>query len=98
MDSGGRARKCSGIVSLRAGKWIALVVVATALAVAFAAGSATRSAAAGPGLAFGHAVVVDHQRVDGEPSLSISPALNTSGHHDIYVSAPWGFSTTASFI
>jgi hypothetical protein len=49
-------------------------------------------------LSFGHAVVVDHQRVTGEPSLSISPTLNGSGHHDVYVSAPWGFSTTASFV
>jgi len=48
--------------------------------------------------AFSHAVVVDHQRVTGEPSLSVSPTLNGSGHHDVYVSAPWGFSTTASFV
>src|SRR5207253_7506284 len=51
------------------------------------------SARAGGGIAFGHAVVVDHQRVTGEPSLSISPTTNTSGHHDVYVSAPYGFST-----
>ncbi|HLX32150.1 MAG TPA: hypothetical protein VKR79_05200 [Gaiellaceae bacterium] len=56
------------------------------------------SARAGGGLAFGHAVVVENQRVSGEPSLSISPSLNTGGHHDIYVSAPYGFSTTASFV
>jgi hypothetical protein len=47
---------------------------------------------------FGHAVVVDHQRVTGEPSLSVSPTLNGGGHHDVYVSAPFGFSTTASFV
>jgi hypothetical protein len=54
--------------------------------------------ATGSTLAFGHAVVVDHQRVTGEPSLTVSPTLNTHGYHDIYVSAPYGFSTTASFI
>jgi hypothetical protein len=47
---------------------------------------------------FGHAVVVDHQRVTGEPSLSVSPTQNGSGYHDVYVSAPFGFSTTASFV
>jgi hypothetical protein len=60
--------------------------------------SAHSNAGAASGLAFGHEVVVDHQRSDGEPSLSISPTLNTNGRHDIYVSAPYGFSTTASFI
>jgi hypothetical protein len=47
---------------------------------------------------FGHEVVVDHQRVAGEPSLSLSPVLNGGGFHDIYVSAPFGFSTSASFV
>jgi hypothetical protein len=47
---------------------------------------------------FGHAVVVDHQRVTGEPSVSISPTLNKRHHHSIYVSTPYGFSTTASFV
>jgi hypothetical protein len=75
---------------------VALAVVAIAVTVAAATGRF--AGAASPGLAFGHAVVVDHQRVDGEPSLSISPAVNAGGHHDVYVSAPWGFSTTASFI
>lgn len=49
-------------------------------------------------LGFGHAVVVDAQRVAGEPSLAISPVRNAEGHHTSYVSAPWGFSTTASFV
>src|SRR5438477_17908 len=31
----------------------------------------------------------------GRPS---SPAKNTRGNHDVYVSAPFGFSTTASFV
>jgi hypothetical protein len=65
-------------------------------AVALPAGGAAKTSSAT--LAFGHEVVVDHQRVTGEPSLSISPVLNSGGHHDIYVSAPFGFSTTASFI
>jgi hypothetical protein len=55
-------------------------------------------AEAGSGITFGHAVVVDHQRVTGEPSLSISPTLNTAGSHDVYVSAPYGFSTTTSYV
>jgi hypothetical protein len=76
---------------------VPVVVVAAALAFLFASifGS---GANAGPGITFGHAVPVDHQRVSGEPSLSISPTLNTAGNHDIYVSAPYGFSDTTSFI
>jgi hypothetical protein len=72
------------------------ILVAAGVAITLA--SATGSSGAATGLAFGHAVVVDHQRVTGEPSLSVSPTLNTRGHHDVYVSAPYGFSTTASFI
>src|SRR5437667_3877182 len=88
----------SGLVSARLVRGPALVILVVALALG-APASAVRSArAASPALAFGHAVVVDHQRVTGEPSLSISPTLNTRGHHDVYVSAPFGFSTTASFI
>lgn len=41
---------------------------------------------------FGREVVVDHQRVAGEPSLTID------SQDRIYVSAPYGFSTTASFV
>jgi hypothetical protein len=40
---------------------------------------------------FGREVIVDHQRVTGEPSIEID------GQDRIYVSAPYGFSTTASF-
>jgi hypothetical protein len=58
-------------------------------------GTASPSAQA---LAFGHETVVDSQRVTGEPSLAISPVENSGGHHDIYVSTPFGFLTTASFI
>jgi hypothetical protein len=86
------------VKGLLSARLVALLALAAGV-VGLLVGSGTLSAgAATPGIAFGHEVVVDHQRSDGEPSLSISPALNTSGHHDIYVSAPWGFSTTASFI
>jgi hypothetical protein len=85
-------------VNVSLSKSIALAALVAAL-VAIVGGAGIGSAgAAGSGLAFGHAVVVDHQRTDGEPSLSISPTLNASGHHDMYVSAPYGFSTTASFL
>ncbi|MHB2023713.1 MAG: hypothetical protein ACYCO3_10335 [Mycobacteriales bacterium] len=57
-----------------------------------------RPQVASSAITFSHAVVVDHQRVAGEPSLSISPTVNKLGHHDLYVSAPYGFSTTASFV
>ncbi|TML97476.1 MAG: hypothetical protein E6G03_02575 [Actinobacteria bacterium] len=71
-------RSGSGLVSVRLARGLALGVVVVGLVLALAAGSAVTSAgAASPGLAFGHAVVVDHQRVTGEPSLSISPTLNT---------------------
>ncbi|HZR32735.1 MAG TPA: hypothetical protein VFA76_12885 [Terriglobales bacterium] len=42
--------------------------------------------------AFGRVVIVDHQRVSGEPSIAID------GQDRIYVAAPYGFSTTASFV
>jgi hypothetical protein len=74
-----------------------VAVVAAALAFLFASAFGS-GANAGAGITFGHAVAVEHQRVSGEPSLSISPTLNTAGHHDIYVSAPYGFSDTTSFI
>lgn len=41
---------------------------------------------------FGREVIVDHQRVGGEPSLAID------SQDRIFVSAPYGFSTTASFV
>ncbi len=72
---------------------VAALAALAAVAADHWAGAASKST-----LAFGHAVVVDHQRVDGEPSLSVSPTRNKLHQHDIYVSAPYGFSTTASFI
>jgi hypothetical protein len=41
---------------------------------------------------FGREVVIDNQRVTGEPSISID------GEDRIYVSTPYGFLTTASFV
>lgn len=41
---------------------------------------------------FGREVIVDNQRVAGEPSVAID------SQDRIYVSAPFGFSTTASFV
>lgn len=76
---------------------LSVVVLAAGLAFVFASAFGS-GANAGAGITFGHSVVVEHQRVAGEPSLSISPTLNTTGHHDIYVSAPYGFSDTTSFI
>jgi len=48
--------------------------------------------AASKSLAFGREVIVDHQRVTGEPSIAID------SHDRVYVSAPFGFSTTASYV
>ncbi len=60
--------------------------------------SAPAAASSTPALRFGHEVVVDHQRLAGEPSISVSPLKNSGGFHDIYISAPYGFSTTASYL
>jgi hypothetical protein len=79
----------------RAFRGLAALAVAVPLLVG-AGGSAGKGGTSVP--AFGHEVVVDHQRVAGEPSISISPTTNGLGYHDLYVSAPFGFSTTASFI
>src|SRR5581483_537420 len=54
------------------------ILVSAGIAITLASATGTSDAAGG--LAFGHAVVVDHQRVTGEPSLSISPTSNTRGH------------------
>jgi hypothetical protein len=76
-----------------------VLVVAVAAGLAFLLATVLgQGAKAGPGVTFGPAVLVEHQRVSGEPSLSISPTLNTTGKHDIYVSAPYGFSDTTSFL
>jgi hypothetical protein len=51
---------------------------------------APAKAASGP--LFGREVIVDNQRITGEPSISID------GQDRIYVSTPYGFLTTASFV
>src|SRR5712691_1278244 len=53
---------------------------------------APAASAASKAPAFGREVIVDHQRVAGEPSISID------SQDRIYVAAPCGFSTTASFV
>src|SRR5712692_9203797 len=63
-----------------------LVVSISALWLAPAASAASKAPA------FGREVIVDHQRVAGEPSISID------SQDRIYVVAPFGFSTTASFV
>ncbi len=63
-----------------------LVVSISALLLAPAASAASKAPA------FGREVIVDHQRVAGEPSISID------SQDRIYVAAPFGFSTTASFV
>jgi hypothetical protein len=54
----------------------------------YAGGSGSGGSAPG----FGCEVIVDYQRITGEPSLSID------SQDRIYVSAPFGFSTTASYV
>lgn len=90
----------------------ALAVVASGLAAVVPAGAGVRHATAKPVSrhaasrrtdapakpVFGHEVVVDAQRVTGEPSLAISPTVNSQGHHEIYVSTPNGFATTESYV
>ena len=65
---------------------IALFIVSAAMLyrVPVRAGSRT--------LGFGRPVIVDQQRVTGEPSIAID------SQDRIYVSAPFGFSTTASYV
>ena len=65
-----------------------LLTIAALLALRF---SPPVSAASTP-LGFGREVIVDHQRVTGEPSI----AIDTQDR--IYVAAPFGFSTTASYV
>jgi hypothetical protein len=52
----------------------------------------TPASAASKGPLFGREVIVDNQRITGEPSISID------GQDRIYVSTPYGFLTTASFV
>jgi hypothetical protein len=83
---------------------IALVwaaIPATPLPVA----SVTKIAAAVSGrpVAFGPTTVVDDQRASGEPGIKVCGpsstwSLGNCGKDNPYTTAPWGFSTTSSFI
>src|SRR5438270_4723778 len=83
-----KVMSCFGTVGGRCALTILALLVASISLLRFAPGVS----AASKGLVFGREVIVDHQRVSGEPSISI----DSQGR--IYVSAPFGFSTTASFV
>src|SRR5437868_14159105 len=69
------------------------VLLAIALLIACAATLwLTPAGAASKTPVFGREVIVDHQRVAGEPSIAMD------SQDRIYVSAPFGFSTTASYV
>jgi hypothetical protein len=64
--------------------------------------SAATGATSGP-IAFGPTTVVDDQRVAGEPGIKVcgpngSWSYGNCGLNNPYTTAPWGFSTTSSFI
>src|SRR5438046_7211564 len=79
---------CFGTVGGRCPRPILASLLASISLLRFAPGVS----AASKGLVFGREVIVDHQRVAGEPSISID------SQDRIYVAAPFGFSTTASFV
>src|SRR6266849_216588 len=70
--------------------FVVLILVAIAAVSALWLSPPVRAASAP--LGFGREVIVDHQRVGGEPSIAID------SQDRIYVAAPFGFSTTASFV
>src|SRR5437879_1067893 len=89
--------KRTGMPAKTTSKWLAatfvlslLIVSGSALWFAIPAVNAGSISTTVPG--FGREVIVDHQRITGEPSISID------SHDRIYVSGPFGFSTTASFL
>src|SRR5437879_10315971 len=65
---------------------IALLIACAATLWLTPAGAASKTPA------FGREVIADHQRVTGEPSIAMD------SQDRIYVSAPFGFSTTASYV
>jgi hypothetical protein len=69
--------------------WFVAACLFTAV-VAFVLVAPASAASKGP--LFGREVIVDNQRITGEPSMSID------GQDRIYVSTPYGFLTTASFV
>src|SRR5436305_1472785 len=83
-----KVMSCFGTVSGRCALTILALFAASTALLHFAPGVS----AASKGPVFGREVIVDHQRVAGEPSISID------SQDRIYVAAPFGFSTTASFV
>ena len=71
------------------GSGVLLIVLVMVAAATWWEGAVT-AASSTPG--FGREVVVDQQRVTGEPSIVID------SQDRVYVSAPFGFSTTASYV
>ncbi len=69
-----------------------LALLAASLSVVWLAPAVNADGASPTVPGFGREVVVDHQRITGEPSISID------SKDRIYVSGPYGFSTTASFV
>src|SRR4030081_3095415 len=69
-----------------------LALLAASLPIAWLAPAVNAGAASSTVPGFGREVIVDHQRITGEPSISID------SKDRIYVSGPYGFSTTASFV
>src|SRR5438477_13188459 len=83
-----KVMSCFGTVSGRCALTILALLVASISLVHFAPGVSVAS----KGPVFGREVIVDHQRVAGEPSISIDSQVR------IYVAAPFVFSTTAIFV
>jgi hypothetical protein len=80
--------------------------VVVAVFVGGAGASLSRSAVpsvVGPSLGFGATTVVDDQRAAGEPDVKVCGpsaewSLGNCGQNNPYGSAPWGFSTTTSYV
>src|SRR5437016_11990658 len=83
-----KVMSCFGTVGGRCALTILALLVASISLLRFAPGVS----AASKGLVFGREVIVDHQRVAGEPSISID------SQYRIYVAEPLCFSTTDSCI
>jgi hypothetical protein len=85
---------------------VAVLVLASAAVSSgsFRAGLVTKAqASTATPIAFGPTTVVDDQRVAGEPGVKVCGpsatwSLGNCGASNPYATAPWGFSTTSSFI
>lgn len=81
----------------------ALALISAAFPAAGPRPAAAATSAAGGPIAFGPTTVVDHQRTAGEPGIKICGPSGTwsfgnCGSNSPYATAPWGFSTTTSFV